>query len=153
VAREVVSAVVVNEAGEAFVHRRAYDRELLPGTWDIVGGHVEPGETTLEALERELEEETGWRLARVVTELGEYTWTGNDGIERHEHVFLVDVHGDLDSPRLERPFHIEYAWIGRDELHKLMENREADETLLRSIVERALEEAEHNRGTRAAPQA
>jgi 8-oxo-dGTP pyrophosphatase MutT (NUDIX family) len=153
VAREVASAVVVNAAGEAFVHRRAYDRELLPGTWDIVGGHLEPGETTLEALERELEEETGWRLSRVVTELGEYTWTGNDGVDRHEHVYLVEVDGDLESPRLERPFHIEYAWVGRGDLDRLMENRDADQTLLRSIVERALEEAGRNRGTPAAPQA
>ena len=146
-AREVVSAVVVNEAGDAFVHRRAYDRELLPGTWDIVGGHVEPGETTLEALERELEEETGWRLARIVADLGEYTWTGNDGVERREHSYLVEVEGDLASPRLERPFHVEYAWFGRDELDRLMENRDDDAMLLRSIVERALDEADRAGGT------
>src|SRR5437868_3126191 len=121
-AREVVSAVIVNDEGKAFLHRRAYDRKLLPGTWDIVGGHVEPGETTLAALERELEEETGWRLRRIVADLGECTWTGNDGIERRERDFLVEIDGDLDSPRLEEPYHIEYAWFGREDLDRIMEN-------------------------------
>ena len=142
---EVVSAVIVNDAGEAFVHRRGYDRTLLPGTWDIVGGHVEPGETPLEALARELEEETGWVLRRVVADLGECTWTGNDGIERHERDYLVEVDGDLDAPRLERPKQIAFTWVGLDELDLLMENREPGDTLLREIVERGLREAARRR--------
>jgi 8-oxo-dGTP pyrophosphatase MutT (NUDIX family) len=45
------------------VHRRSWDRRTFPGCWDIVGGHVEAGEDLLTALNREVEEETGWQLS------------------------------------------------------------------------------------------
>src|ERR1043166_1358808 len=58
----VVGALILDDIGRVFVHRRAYARELLPGCWDIVGGHVEQGEDLLEALGREVREETGWEV-------------------------------------------------------------------------------------------
>ncbi|MFC8197917.1 NUDIX hydrolase [Streptomyces sp. NPDC057298] len=65
-----VGAVILNRAGEAFAQKRSPDRRLFPDTWDIVGGHVEAGESILEALAREVEEETGWRLRHVRQFLG-----------------------------------------------------------------------------------
>ncbi|PWK64732.1 hypothetical protein BCL76_11454 [Streptomyces sp. CG 926] len=52
-----VGAVILNGDGEAFAQKRSPDRHLFPDSWDIVGGHVEAGETLLEALAREIEEE------------------------------------------------------------------------------------------------
>jgi len=66
----VIGAVIVNAQGQAFVQKRSQERRLFPGCWDIVGGHVEPGETLLETLQREIAEETGWHLTRVVAILG-----------------------------------------------------------------------------------
>jgi oligopeptide/dipeptide ABC transporter ATP-binding protein len=68
-----VGAVIVDAEGRAFVHRRGPNRTLVPGCWDLPGGHVEPDEAPLDALRREIEEETGWHLRRVVAELGETT--------------------------------------------------------------------------------
>jgi len=136
----VVGAVILRD-GRAFIHRRSFDRALMPGCWDIPGGHVEEGESPLEALQRELEEETGWRLRRIVADLGEHTWTGNDGLERHEFDYLIEVDGDLAAPRLEWPEQVEYAWVGPDELECLMESRAPDDTMLRELVARGLREA------------
>ena len=47
------------------IQRRAADRRFLPGAWDVVGGAVEPGETAIEALSREVFEESGIRIAEV----------------------------------------------------------------------------------------
>ena len=123
------------------MHRRSDDRALFPGCWDVPGGHVEVGETPLDALRREVEEETGWRLRRVRAELGETRWTGSDGEPRREIDYLVEVDGDLSAPRLERPKHVEVAWVGMDELDRLMENRAPEQTLLRDIVARGLQVA------------
>ncbi|MGV9272864.1 NUDIX hydrolase [Streptomyces griseosporeus] len=65
-----VGAVVLDGRGRAFAQRRGAGRRLFPDCWDIVGGHVEAGESLLEALAREVREETGWRLRRVRRLLG-----------------------------------------------------------------------------------
>jgi 8-oxo-dGTP pyrophosphatase MutT (NUDIX family) len=140
VTRLVVGAVIVSD-GRAFVHRRAHDRKLFPGCWDIPGGHVETGETPLDALRREVEEETGWQIRRVVAELGEMTWTGSDGESRRELDYLVEIDGDLAAPRLERPKHVEFAWIGAADLDRMQEGRAPEQTLLREIVARGLRAA------------
>jgi 8-oxo-dGTP pyrophosphatase MutT (NUDIX family) len=139
--RLVVGAVIVDDAGQVFVHRRGPDRTLFPNCWDIPGGHVEPGETPLEALSREIEEETGWRLRRVIAELGEMQWTGDDGVPRRELDYLIEVDGDLDAPRLEWPDHVEFAWVGLDEVDRLMEDRTPLDADIRGIVSRGLLEA------------
>jgi 8-oxo-dGTP pyrophosphatase MutT (NUDIX family) len=139
--RLVVGAVIVDDAGQVFVHRRGPDRTLFPNCWDIPGGHVEPDESPLEALGREVEEETGWRLRRVIAELGEMRWTGDDGVPRRELDYLIEVDGDLNVPRLEWPDHVEFAWVGLDEVDRLMEDRTPLDADIRGIVSRGLLEA------------
>jgi 8-oxo-dGTP diphosphatase len=136
-----VGAVIVDDEGRVFVHRRGPDRTLFPGCWDLPGGHVEPDEAPLDALRREIEEETGWRLRRVVAELGETTWTGDDGIRRCELDYLVEVDGELAAPRLEWPHHVEFAWVGLDEVDRLVEDSTPVDADIREIVARGLREA------------
>lgn len=102
------------------MQRRSPERGLFPDTWDIVGGHLEPGESTIDALRREIVEETGWRLTHVIAELPQVTYTGEDGRDRIEDDFLVRVEGDLRRPRLEEGKHTEYRWIGPDEVEALL---------------------------------
>ena len=132
---------MVVDNGRAFVIRRSPDRRLFPGCWDLPGGHVEPGETSLQALARELEEETGWKLARVVAELGEHRWEGDDGVERVEVDYLVSVDGDLAAPMLEHEKHPEHGWAGPSELDKLDEGRQPGDDIVKRVVERALRAA------------
>ena len=139
--RLVVGAVIVNDQGRAFVHRRGPERELFPRCWDIPGGHVEEGETPVEALSREVLEETGWRVRRVLAELGEMHWVGDDGVPRRELDYLVEVEGDLGAPRLEWPDHVEFAWIGPGELDRLMEEWTPPQADIRGVVARGLREA------------
>lgn len=50
-------AIIENEKGEILVARRAF--EPAKGTLDIIGGFVDPGERTEEAIVREIKEEIG----------------------------------------------------------------------------------------------
>lgn len=59
---EVVTAALVREGQVLLVHRSP-DRRAYPGVWDLPGGHVEPGETELAALTREMHEELGVQIA------------------------------------------------------------------------------------------
>ncbi len=145
--RLVVGALIADGDHRLFVHRRGPRRRLLPGTWDIVGGHVEPGEGLLEALAREVSEETGWclrgepRLFHIV----DWTPLGGEGEPwRREFDFLVEVAGDLDRPRLECSQHIEFRWIGVGDLALLDENQGADDHMIRHLAELALHWERHH---------
>jgi 8-oxo-dGTP pyrophosphatase MutT (NUDIX family) len=119
--RLVVGAVVIDPSGRAFVQKRSDTERIFPGSWDCINGHVEPGETMEEALAREIHEETGWTLRRIVAQVGEWTWEA--GGEPHREVdFLVEVDGDLGTPQLERQTHTECRWVGGEDLADLLDD-------------------------------
>lgn len=150
----VVGALILDLRGRVFVQRRGPDRAFLPNGWDLVGGHVEPGETLLEALHREVAEETGWTVVREpqLAFVGDWRTDPDDpASSRREFGFLIKVDGDLDRPRLEWPKHTETRWIGPEELMLLDENAGRDDGLVRHLVELALRSA--NRGELSYPHA
>jgi mutator protein MutT len=65
---DVVAALLVRDERVLLCHRSAA-REWYPDVWDLPGGHVESGETPLEALARELEEELGIAVDECGAEL------------------------------------------------------------------------------------
>ncbi|MGC4772020.1 NUDIX domain-containing protein [Micromonospora sp. DT44] len=75
-------ALIVDRDGRIFFQRRSPHRRLFPDCWDIVGGHLEPGEEIDEALRREVTEETGWFVSDVLGQVGEYRYVGDDGLAR-----------------------------------------------------------------------
>jgi 8-oxo-dGTP diphosphatase len=54
----VVAAAVLGDGGDLLAARRKQPL-LLAGGWELPGGKVEPGETELQALRREIREELG----------------------------------------------------------------------------------------------
>ena len=54
-----VIVVLLNHRGEVLLTRRAKEKALCPGWWENTGGAVQAGETSRQAILRELEEETG----------------------------------------------------------------------------------------------
>ncbi len=133
----VVGALIRDPSHRVYVQRRSPHRRLLPGTWDIVGGHVEPGETPDQALAREIAEETGWRLRRVEAVLADWAWD-HAGVVRRELDYLVEVDGDLDRPVLEEGKHDACAWVGPGDLELLMAGRSDGDRRLRDVVARGV---------------
>jgi len=108
----IVGALVLRD-GRFFAHRRAFDRKLFPGFWDLPGGHVEMGEGLLEALGREVLEETGWEIDEVIALATEFDWV-IDGRTMREFDLVVTVKGQEEAI-LEAGKAIEGRWISRDE--------------------------------------
>lgn len=70
----VVHLHVFNRNGELFLQKRSETKDIQPGKWDTsVGGHVSPGESILEAVKREAEEELGLKDFEPIFET-RYIW-------------------------------------------------------------------------------
>ncbi len=136
----LVGAVIINEQGQAFVQKRSLTRRLWPGCWDIAGGHVEPGERLVEALRREIREETGWELAQIREIISFYDGETDEG-KIYEVDFLVEIEGDLEHPQLEWSKISEFRWIGLSEVASLMENRQEADIFIHDTVKKGLEMA------------
>lgn len=70
----VVGGLILDRLGRVLVQKRSMSRRLFPACWDIPGGHVESGETLYQGLAREIREETGWELARIVDLVSAFDW-------------------------------------------------------------------------------
>lgn len=94
------------------------------GGWQVVTGRVEPGEPGEAAAKREVEEETGLAVVRVV-DLGlEAEFTGYDGRRYRERSFLAEVDGEH---RLSAE-HVKGEWLAYGEAYARLtweENRRA----------------------------
>ncbi len=88
--------------------RRAAHRRICPDTWDMIGGHVEPGETVEEALVREVREEIGVLATRFIP-LSIIDFGIEAGRPVHFHVFRVDAFEG--EPRLAKPEHTALRWF------------------------------------------
>jgi len=150
----VVGALIFNERGQLYFHRRTFERRLFPGCWDIVGGHVEAGETVLEALRREIHEETGWRLKEVIAPILEIEWTaaGEHGpVHKREFDFVVRVEGDLAHPRLEEGKHDRFEWISPGTMDILRENRQADDAFILDLAQKGFAYLKRGRDSDPSP--
>lgn len=127
-------ALIVDDEGRIFVQRRSPHRRLFPNCWDIVGGHLERDETWHEALRREVFEETGWRLSHILADVGEITYTGDDGLTRVERDYLVRVEGNLFAPRLAADEHTEWRWIDEARIDLIDDHREPGDALARQLL-------------------
>lgn len=55
----VVFVWIFNSAGQTLLTKRSPEKKNYPNTWSPTGGAVQAGETSLQAIARELREETG----------------------------------------------------------------------------------------------
>jgi isopentenyldiphosphate isomerase len=73
----VVHVHVFNSSGELYLQQRNWDKDIQPGKWDTaVGGHIDYGETVVQAVKREGEEEVGLCEINPVLRYS-YIWTSS----------------------------------------------------------------------------
>ena len=107
---DCVGALLVCD-GQVLLGRRAEHRDWLPGAWDVVGGHIEPGESPEAAIARELFEELGV-VARSIRELGLMESAAGGWRLR---LYAVDAWSG-GEPRNRRPDeHAELRWMSMED--------------------------------------
>lgn len=56
------SCWILNRKGEILLQRRSLAKKKRPGVWSKTGGHVDSGESVIDAIKREVKEEIGLEL-------------------------------------------------------------------------------------------
>lgn len=90
-----VLALIEND-GKYLITRRTLDKKWAAGQWEIPGGGVSAGETSIQALQREVFEETGLDISLSRKELI-YSYKNID-LKRGDNYFvdMYLIHADFD---------------------------------------------------------
>ena len=100
-----------------------YKRSFYAGKWNGFGGKLQPGESPLEAAQRELDEEAGIRMINP-KDLGIIVYKYEDmEKELKVHLFVAEAHSgepresEEMRPRWFSPEEIPYAEMWADDVH------------------------------------
>ena len=111
---EVVAALFV-ENGRLLMGLRAGHKRNFPNTWDLIGGHLEHGETPLQALVREVDEELGVQVeAADAIQTFPFVDEGETGIF---HLFRITRWSG--APSITNDEHTQLGWFSAAELTAL----------------------------------
>lgn len=136
-----VKIFLKNGSGRILLLKRSPERYPHVGDelWDIVGGRIKPGQTLMENLRREIEEEVRMNLE------GEPKLVAAQDILKvpGKHVVRLTYIGRAEGEPVVDEDHSEFGWFSLDELHtlgqfdrfakELVDKRVINEESLRSV--------------------
>lgn len=106
---KVALKVIINKNGKILVLKRATNKVLFPGFWDLPGGKMEYGENVIDAIKREIAEETGLNVALKDSPIS--LWSYIDSVKERQFVAVLFLAEYLGGEVRISPEHIEYKWI------------------------------------------
>jgi nucleoside triphosphatase len=125
---EIVSSSIIENDGKILLARSP----KWTNKWTLPGGHIEPGETILEAGKREVKEELGLNATPVkIINFGELI--NSKDFHRPAHFIYFDILFDIEDTNvklLEEELS-DYGWFTIDEALKLDLAESFDETLIK----------------------
>lgn len=111
---QTAGALILDQQGMLLLGLRSADKRVAPSCWDIIGGHVEDGESLGDALVRELWEELGIRptVFRLIASMQEPA----SGIFRGavHHAFAVTAWQGEPTNACDE--HVEIRWFSLAEV-------------------------------------
>ena len=122
---------IVNSEGKLLIQKRAPQKDSHPNEWDIsAAGHLSAGETSEQAIVKELYEELGVKINKtdykyLFTIANQSTSKGGTFINNEfDDVYLIKLDLDLSKLVLQKEEVSEVKWIDPLELLKAYENKD-----------------------------
>lgn len=122
--RLVVGAVIVRGGKVLLLRRKAGD--FMEGIYELPSGVLEGEESLVQALVREVKEETALEVVGVVRYLGSFDYLSGSGRPTRQFSFEVSVGTDNDVRLSE---HDSYLWAGVSDLEEIQVSREVRQIL------------------------
>ena len=111
--RYVVGAVILDDSRVLLLQRPKDD--FMGGIYELPSGKVENRESLDIALHREVTEETGLNISKIIQYLGFFDYESKSGKKTRQFNFVVSIDEFLEINLTE---HDNYAWLRNEELSK-----------------------------------
>lgn len=131
----VCEAVIQHVDGDYLLMQRSFTKEIYPGAWEIgAGGSALKGESKLEAVLREVREETGIDTGKL-EEIYQLIYERQQAIY---YGYLLKTDYAKDDIKLQEGETIDYKWLTKKEFIEFFDTNQATPTLterLRDFVD------------------
>lgn len=99
-------AIIFNNDMEVLLLQRSdYQDQWMPSKWSLVGGAVDDGEEPVEAVEREIKEETNLDINKFIEKF--VLQRNEDSVE---HMFIAKYNGENDDVKLDKE-NQDFGWF------------------------------------------
>jgi len=133
--RVIVVAIVQNEQGKYLICKKPANRGVFAGQWGLPGGGIEPGESMLEALRREVREETGLEITEIrplFFKDGQHAKLFPDGSSREIYMIFLVFACQAQSHEVHLGEEFEsYAWVDGEDIRSYDLNEQTRDTFLK----------------------
>lgn len=126
--KRVSQVFLFNSKGDVFIQHRSNTAPVFPNRWNAsTAGHVDVGETYLEAIQREMKEEVGIEHVSL-TEVGKAYMEELEGEKQWGNFCTVYI-GRYDGPVIPDEYEVsEVMWITPEALERWMTEQPSDFT-------------------------
>lgn len=116
----VVFVWTFNSSGQVLMTKRSPEKVSYPGLWEHTGGSVQAGESSLCAILRELQEETGISARPEELHLAESYRRSNDFCD----IYFLQKDVPLEQIRLQQGETCDAKWVTRSQLEEMISRGE-----------------------------
>jgi mutator protein MutT len=128
----IVVVSLLRRGDQLFIARRADTKKTWPGRFELIGGHVDPGETLEDALRREVREEIGIEIV-IGDIVGAFTYESENTF-KVEICYLCELADISAEPIINPEDHSEGRWISREDMHVLEKDDEEAEMVKKAFA-------------------
>lgn len=111
--QKIAAHGLIKNGNKYLILHRALTDGYMPGKWDLAGGTIEFGEDPIEALDREILEETNLKV-EVIRPLYIYSFISNP--QRHQFQIVYECKYLKGEVKLNPNDHDQFKWVTIEEM-------------------------------------
>lgn len=128
----IVVVALLRRGNKLFIAKRADTKQTWPGRYELIGGHVDPGETLEDALKREVREEINVEVT-VGQIVGAFTYE-SEATFKVEICYLCELADVSAEPVINPDDHSEGQWIDSSQLATFGKEDEETDMLAKAFA-------------------